>query len=351
MKHTFKWVLALATVFAFQSQAQETQEAEVIQEAEPVQEEVKRDIWTAASTGDVELIKTLLDEGVKVDEYDATIGSTALSYAAIFNQAEAAKLLIDSGANVNDGGMSGNTPLHAASFVGNAEIASLLIEAGANAAQANYEGQTAGANLALDWPTTQYIAAMLQIPLEEEAVMSGRAKIGEMFQRLRMAAAENDIWVAVQLNQPKFVEKLIAGGADVNEAAEDGSSLLATAIGGNANEIIKMLIDAGADVNSINVTNGITPLHAAAFFGRSESAKLLVDAGANTAATDYNGATVQDLLYLDWPTTEYIASLIGLTLVEEEVMSGRKQIGEMLAPEAEAEPAAEAEPSAEAEAE
>jgi ankyrin repeat protein len=57
---------------------------------------------------------------------------------------------------------------------------------------------------------------------------------------------------------------------------------------------IEALVKAGADVNSVNPTNGQTPLHAAAFWGWNLAVQYLVDHGAKVDARDRNGKTVVD---------------------------------------------------------
>ena len=316
MRHTFKWILTLAVFFSFHIQAQETAES---------------NIWTAASAGDLALIKKLVEEeGVGVDAQEPTMGATALTIATITGQEEAVKLLLELGADVNNPGMTGNTALHAATFVGVAGVVEILLKAGADVTQANYEGAAPAANLELDWPTTVYIASMLQLTLVEADVMAGREKIRGMIDQAMLVRAKDDIWIAVVMNQPDLVEKHIEDGANVDQAAEDGTNLITAALAGNSVTVLKMLIDAGADVDATNITTGVTALQAAAFLGNFEAAKLLLDAGADVSIADYQGSTVRDIIAMDWMTTEYIASMIGVTLDQDQVMTARQKISEML---------------------
>jgi len=59
------------------------------------------DIWKAAASGNMEAIKQHLKAGTDVDAREPPGGSTPLLVAATFGQVEAAKLLIEKGANVN----------------------------------------------------------------------------------------------------------------------------------------------------------------------------------------------------------------------------------------------------------
>jgi ankyrin repeat protein len=54
--------------------------------------------------------------------------------------------------------------------------------------------------------------------------------------------------------------------------------------------MISALLDAGANINSANLT-GFTPLHHAGEFGSKEAAILLITRGANLALRNRNGQT------------------------------------------------------------
>ena len=87
------------------------------------------------------------------------------------------------------------------------------------------------------------------------------------------------------------VLELIARGADVNLRARDSkypSPPIADAVRLSSPEVVKALIDAGADVNmalpeSANAP-GLTALHTAAIFACPESIRLLLAAGADVDA-------------------------------------------------------------------
>jgi ankyrin repeat protein len=64
--------------------------------------------------------------------------------------------------------------------------------------------------------------------------------------------------------------------------------------GGTAKEIVRMLIDAGADPNARSATGG-TPLHTAAFTGDVIMVRLLLAAGASSAVEDERGRTPLDV--------------------------------------------------------
>ena len=69
--------------------------------------------------------------------------------------------------------------------------------------------------------------------------------------------------LAMQLDAEEVKKLLIDNGAEVNAKAEKGTTPLDVAAMGNAAEVVKLLIDSGAEVNTKD-KNGDTPLHWAA---------------------------------------------------------------------------------------
>ena len=86
----------------------------------------------AASIGDANLLKLLLNKGAPADFVNARDGRTPLHAAAICNRSESAALLIRSGAKVEVPDKHGLTPLHLAAIQGSTEVAELLLKHKAN---------------------------------------------------------------------------------------------------------------------------------------------------------------------------------------------------------------------------
>lgn len=93
---------------------------------------------------------------------------------------------------------------------------------------------------------------------------------------------------AVEAGNPKMVKVLIDAGANVNSRDVAGQSLVMNAV--DHPELVKLLIDAHADVNVANEYK-ITPLAAAAEQGQLESVKMLIAAGANVRHRDPTGGS------------------------------------------------------------
>jgi len=85
----------------------------------------------------------------------------------------------------------------------------------------------------------------------------------------------------------EIVKSLIEGGADVNARRKDGTPLLMLASAHGQIEIVRLLIDNGADIN-IQSKSGSTALIWALVYDHPDIAKLLLERGADVTAQDYN---------------------------------------------------------------
>lgn len=92
--------------------------------------------------------------------------------------------------------------------------------------------------------------------------------------------------VMIIRRQPEQVKGAIELGADVNKESEHGSPLFRAVGHGNV-ETIKVLIDAGADLNAKHEFNR-TPLNWAIANGNLEVVKVLMEAGAKSPYTPSN---------------------------------------------------------------
>jgi uncharacterized protein len=84
---------------------------------------------------------------------------------------------------------------------------------------------------------------------------------------------------AVQKNDVARTRTLIAEGANVDELDPNGDAPLVMAAYLGHSEIVKLLLEAGADVKAVDPGMKATALHAAAYAGRTEAARLLIEHG------------------------------------------------------------------------
>jgi ankyrin repeat protein len=104
--------------------------------------------------------------------------------------------------------------------------------------------------------------------------------------------------LAAFFRQPDVVRLLLDRGAEVDAIACNErihtTALQAAAASGD-NESARLLIDAGADVNTAQ-PGGFTPLHAAAANGNRELVELLLERGADPGARLDDGRTPVELV-------------------------------------------------------
>jgi ankyrin repeat protein len=85
----------------------------------------------------------------------------------------------------------------------------------------------------------------------------------------------------------------------INAQGTNGSSLLNLSVSLNRPEMIKLLLDARADVD-LPTTRGVTPLHAAAYSNRPHLVEMLIDAGASPDAFAYGEGGTALAMALFW---------------------------------------------------
>lgn len=163
-------------------------------------------IMMASRTGKVEAVQVLLDHGAQVDAKESWGGTTALMWAVSERHSDVAKLLIGRGADVN--------------------------------AKSNFVPSASGRG----FEGTTPVAAQRNQGKEEFA--------GGLLTPLMFAARENDI---------ESARVLVKAGANVNAACGDGKDALALALFNGSYEVASFLIDSHANVNQIDAQR-FTPL-------------------------------------------------------------------------------------------
>ena len=91
----------------------------------------------------------------------------------------------------------------------------------------------------------------------------------------------------------ELVKQLIDEGLNINVEAihTRGNTPLHTAAANGHAEVVKVLVEAGADPNYATYTGHLTPLHFAARIGSLEVCKVLIEAGAELDKRDKGGQT------------------------------------------------------------
>ncbi len=102
--------------------------------------------------------------------------------------------------------------------------------------------------------------------------------------------------LACYFGQAATLKMLIEAGADVNAISQNGANLrpLHGAVAGSHTEVVSILLSAGADPN-VRQRGGWTPLHGAANHGDTELVSILLNAGVEKSAKSDDGKTAHDM--------------------------------------------------------
>jgi ankyrin repeat protein len=197
----------------------------------------------AVKAGNMVVVKLRLGDGADVNETD--LFGTPLHYAAALNSTDIAKVLIDSGANIEAEAVDNQKrshPLHTAARANSVGVAELLISLGAQVDARDAEGST---------------------PLSVAAI-NGNAEVAEV---------------------------LLKAGADpLVENSDHDMPIHVAAAWGKLN-LVKALVSHGVDINIRTKACGYTPLWAATKWDRPDVVEFLLRHGADPNIPDNDGKT------------------------------------------------------------
>jgi uncharacterized protein len=209
---------------------------------------------------DRELVAALLKSGAKPDVTNK-YGSSPLAEAAKLGDLALVRQLLDAGANVESPNGDGETVLMLAARIGALDVAKLLVERGADVnAKEAWRDQTA-----LIWAVDNNFPELTQFLIDHGADVNARA-------------SAND-WDSQITAEPRAQYRPVGGLTVLLYAARSGCT-----------RCVRSLLAAGADVDR-PTPEGMTPLMIAIDNQSYDTARLLLDEGANPHVWDWYGRT------------------------------------------------------------
>lgn len=235
----------------------------------PDAETLSMAIWSDSGSSSIDVVRLLLDAGLDVNARDGS-GRPVL-VAACWKSIELVRLLLDAGADVNARGEGGISALSASMMGRPTNLARLLLERGAdieNRMDGNVKGET---------PLIRAAGFV------HDALATGLLKDPEKL-------------AVIQANDDEMIRILLEHGANIEARdLEQGRTALIHAAANGRENAVRLLIDAGADINAHDERNGRTALMCAAIEGHANIIRCLIEAGADPNAEDLDGKTAAAL--------------------------------------------------------
>ena len=209
---------------------------------------------------DAELVALLLKRGARADVVN-DYGSSPLAEAVKLADSGLVDQLLDAGANPESPNADGQTALMLAARAGALDVAKTLVEHGADVnAKEEWRGQTA-----LMWAADGNFPDLAQFLIANGADVRVRAHANE--------------WDAQITSEPRAQYRPTGGLTPLLYAARSGCS-----------RCVRAMLEAGAEINQPN-PDGVTPLMVSIDNFHYDTARLLLDQGANPHVWDWWGRT------------------------------------------------------------
>ena len=238
---------------------------------------------------DLEIIKHLIKKGADVN-LQGKYGKTALKEACSYDYLEIVKFLVEKGADINFSDDDNDTALRTAIRAGHPQVVNFLLDAGAT-----IDLQ--------DRRNCEYILESLDLEIIRTFVQKGLdINLSFGFQEGYTCLMR----ACLDPSKNNLIKFLLDKGADVNTQNECGKTALMLHVGDNgcSSIIVKLLIGAGANLDlQIDARNyeylqdydGYTALMFALKFDRIGATEILVKNGANIHLKNKKGKTALDI--------------------------------------------------------
>ncbi|DAZ94561.1 TPA: hypothetical protein N0F65_004177 [Lagenidium giganteum] len=256
----------------------------------------------AAAECDVEQSEHLLQDGDKANIRNEA-DETPLHFAARHDSVAIAQLLIDSNAEIDATTAAGATPLHYAAQSDAVNSAKLLISRGAAVTAREQEFEDTPLHVAAKSKAAGVCALLLD-------------------------DANVDVSATNRAGSVEVVKLLLNHGANIRDTMDtSGDTLLHLAVSVGV-DMVELLLEHGAAVNASN-SSGDTPLHCALFESGCDVVQLLISNGADVnALNNASGVLLQAmfggnrLLQSSQERLEFLRYLVesGFNLSEEETL-------------------------------
>ena len=224
---------------------------------------------TSASLGGREQAVTLLlDSGADAEKPEAFRGRTAMHHAAERGHVRVMDILRTKGARIDARDKEGCTPLGRAVSYGCKEATSYLLDHGADANAADECG----------WTPLMSAAQKKDLHVVDVLIRRG-ADPNLQTNRLAEEEGQTALHTSASDGFYDIVRRLLDGGADLNLVDKRRMSPLFFAAQEGHLKIVRLLVNKGANIR-LSSDIGLAPVHIAALCGKNEVVEYLIEKGA-----------------------------------------------------------------------
>ncbi|XP_076459594.1 uncharacterized protein LOC143292853 [Babylonia areolata] len=263
-------------------------------------------IHVASSNGHAMIVEALIKHAARADE-KTPYGDTTLHLACRDNRVEVVRVLLQKGsADIEMTEGDGQTPLHIAADKGFDDIVTLLVASNANVNAQDSKGQTPlicgrcwsfVVDLLLENNADASMTTVDGETILHRVCSYGTEDIlGRLVHKVHLETKDKNGETALlracraKKNRHSKVTLLLENGADAEAADEQGVTPMQIACSSGDVDLLRELLKHGGSVNSHN-KNGETPLHQACVQGHSHLVEVLLQAGAFVNEPDHDGNT------------------------------------------------------------
>lgn len=256
----------------------------------------------AISSKKIDEVKALLKNGADINLQEKKgLQGTPLMYAASTGDLDLCKLLIENKAKINQLDINNDHALNWATFYGYIDIMNLLIENGTDLSIKSKHGTAIDVALRLwhnDSVANVFRSTKVARTLSKnelkfiKALKAGNLKtLNKLLKKGVSPNLKDQIGTPVlqlvsQTGSKSMVGFLVSKGADVNSKNRVGQTALAWASRFGHLDVVNLLLKLGADTNKTDKKYQLTPLIGAAVGGNVSIGKKLINNGAKINHTD-----------------------------------------------------------------